>query len=571
MYRSFYGLTLKPFQISSDPKFLWLGEKHQEALAVLKYGILDNRGFLLLTGDVGTGKTTLINALVNSLGPDTLVAHVPDPGLTVMDFFNYIASAFQMEEHFDTKGDFLVRFRQFLEKSFTGQKQVLLIIDEAQRLDTLLLEEIRLLSNIELQQSKLINIFFVGQDEFNDILSRRENRALRQRMTLNYHIDTLTEEETGYFIKHRLKVAGTEKKIFNATAISEIFAFSAGYPRLMNIICDHALLTGYVKGIKTIDGEMIAECAKELRLPRRQLQEPKPLAMPATLPQPVLLPHPAVPPALPDNRRRRTLLFFSSIVLILLAISIVFSYGNKALWESFQRGIDTLAPIVTGETGQPGKTLPMPGERASVSEKSVPAMEPASSVVVSRIKIPEPEKTIPPPDKPVVATITVEKTEAIPVEANRSTPFSPSSSAQMERSESPVVPTPKVPAPLPPDEKTLSTLQIDNHLIVRFGYNSNDLSSGSYDILDQLSAYLKKTPAATITINGYTDNMGSLGYNLSLSGFRANIVKNYLMGHGVHASRMTAAGLGAANPIESNDTPEGRNSNRRVEIKVRNP
>lgn len=230
MYRSFYGLTLKPFQISSDPKFLWLGEKHREALAVLKYGILDNRGFLLLTGDVGTGKTTLINALVNSLGPDTLLAHVPDPGLTVMDFFNYIASAFHMEEHFDTKGDFLVRFRQFLEKSFSSQKQVLLIIDEAQRLDTQLLEEIRLLSNIELQQSKLINIFFVGQDEFNDILSRRENRALRQRMTLNYHIDPLTEEETGHFIKHRLKVAGTEKKIFTATAISEIFAFSGGIP-----------------------------------------------------------------------------------------------------------------------------------------------------------------------------------------------------------------------------------------------------------------------------------------------------------------------------------------------------
>jgi general secretion pathway protein A len=455
-----------------------------------------------------------------------------------------------------------------LEKSFTSQKQVLLIIDEAQRLDTQLLEEIRLLSNIELQQTKLINIFFVGQDEFNDILSRRENRALRQRMTLNFHIDPLTEAETAHFIIHRLKVAGTEKKIFSTTAIGEIFAFSGGYPRLMNIICDHALLTGYVKGIKIIDGEMIAECAKELRLPKRQEQMPKHVATPADFPKPVILPHPAIPPELPNNRRRPVWLFFFSIVLVFLGITIVSFYDSNEFLKFLHRKIDTLPPSVTGETGRPEKMPQLSGEPAPASEKSAPALESTSNVTVSRIKIPERDNPPPPPDKPGTAAVAMEKTGAIPVEVSRSTP---SPSARTERSELPVIPEPEAPAPNAPDEKTTSVLQMDTPLIVRFGYNSNELSPDGYGLLDQLSAFLKKTPAATIAINGYTDNMGSPGYNLSLSGFRANIVKNYLMGHGIHATRMAVAGLGAANPIERNDTTEGRNINRRVEIKIRNP
>lgn len=254
----------------------------------------------------------------------------------------------------------------------------------------------------------------------------------------------------------------------------------------MNIICDHALLTGYVKGIKSIDGEMIAECAKELRLPKRQVQKPKPVAMPADLPQPVILPHPAIPPDLPKNRRRPAWLFFSSIVLVSLGIAIVFIYDNNEFWKSLHRGIDILAPSVTGETSRPEKTPPMSQEPTSVSEKSGPSLESASSVTVSRIKIPERDKTPSPSDKPVA----MEKTEAVPVEAGRSTP---SPSTQMERSESPVVPEPQAPMPIPPDEKITPILQMDTPLIVRFGYNSNELSPGGYDLLDRLSAYLKNT------------------------------------------------------------------------------
>jgi general secretion pathway protein A len=156
MYLHHYKLQDMPFQISPDPRFLWLGKQHKEALAVLKYGVLNNQGFLLLTGDVGTGKTTLINALVNSLGPDTLFINVVDPRLDKLDFFKLVARSFGLEAKLTTKFDFLMVFKDFLHRAHDSKKNVLLIIDEAQKLSLDSLEEIRLLSNIERQETKLL-------------------------------------------------------------------------------------------------------------------------------------------------------------------------------------------------------------------------------------------------------------------------------------------------------------------------------------------------------------------------------------------------------------------------------
>lgn len=267
MYTSFYNLHLKPFQISSDPAFMWFGEKHKEALATLRYGVLDNKGFLLLTGDVGTGKTSLINTLIQSLSDNVICTSVPDPSLERMDFFNYIAAAFGMDVEFSTKGTFLARFRQFLMDSNAANKHVLLIIDEAQLLTQEILEEIRLLSNIEKPDTKLINIFFVGQNEFNEILNRQQNRAVRQRLTLNYNLDPLTPDETAEYIKHRLKVAGTTQTVFDTSAVQEIFMYSGGFPRRINILCDHSLLSGYVQQKKIINDLIVRECARELKIP----------------------------------------------------------------------------------------------------------------------------------------------------------------------------------------------------------------------------------------------------------------------------------------------------------------
>jgi len=263
MYLSYYNLESKPFQMSTDPDFLWLGEKHKEALATLKY---ENKGILAMTGDVGTGKTTLINSLIQNLGDDTLVATIYDPSLGVLEFFNIVSNAFDMGRTFHGKGEFLIYFKQFLKEVRAQNKKVLLIIDEAQTISNELLEEVRLLSNLEDEYVRLLNIFFVGQDEFVDILKEYKNRALRQRITLSYHIKPLTLSETESYIRHRLKIAGAKAHIFSSDAVQEIFSFSSGYPRLINIICDHALLSGYVREILIITADIIKECKEELQI-----------------------------------------------------------------------------------------------------------------------------------------------------------------------------------------------------------------------------------------------------------------------------------------------------------------
>lgn len=303
MYTSFYNLNCKPFQIASDPNFIWLGEKHKEALATLTYGVMDNKGFMLLTGDVGTGKTTLINTLIKGLSDDILYASVPDPRLSLNDFLNYIANAFNIPKRFKSKGKFLIYFREFLNKAFEDNKKVLLLIDESQLLTQDLLEEIRLLSNIQRDGLNLLNIFFVGQDEFNEILERQENRAVAQRLTLNYHLKPLTDQETEAYIRHRLSVAGTTRQVFDAEAFMEIHRYSGGFPRRINILCDHCLLTGFVREQRVIGADVVRTCAQELKIPqyvKRAAPPERPLPPQFQQPAPPVV---AQPVAVPLTRR----------------------------------------------------------------------------------------------------------------------------------------------------------------------------------------------------------------------------------------------------------------------------
>jgi general secretion pathway protein A len=225
MYLAHYNLKEKPFNISPDSRFLWLSEKHKEGLANLKYGVMENKGFLVLTGDIGTGKTTLINSLIRITGVNALIATIPDPDLEIMDFFNLLSDEFNMNKVFISKGDFLIEFKQFLLESYASNKAVLLIIDEAQRLNHELLEQIRLLSNIELDNRKLINIFFVGQSEFNQLIRDERNKAVRQRISVNYQLEPLSKPETEQYINHRLKLAGATEEIFRPGATWSVFNF----------------------------------------------------------------------------------------------------------------------------------------------------------------------------------------------------------------------------------------------------------------------------------------------------------------------------------------------------------
>lgn len=265
MYTSFYGLSTQPFKISTDPTFLWLGEKHREAISMLKYGIQGegHTGVLLLTGDVGTGKTTLINALFKSLNKDVIKVCVTNPNMDGLDFLNFIASAYGSKKGFTSKTGFLTSFERFLRNAGEKNKKILLVLDEAQLLSHKLLEEIRLFLNIEKNGQSLIYIFLVGQLELRKSLSRPENRALRQRITLNYNIEPLLPDETDEYIRYRLQVAGTSKRIFTPDAVQCIHHHSGGLPREINIICDHSLLTGFVRNLYQVDSAIVEECVRE--------------------------------------------------------------------------------------------------------------------------------------------------------------------------------------------------------------------------------------------------------------------------------------------------------------------
>ena len=267
MYLNYYELNKYPFKTNPDPEFLWLGEKHKEALSLLKYGILKQDGFLLLTGEVGTGKTSIIKYLIKANCASELIATINDPAMPVIDFYNFLSEEFKLNKKFFNKADFLIEFRKFLLRAYSEHKPVFVIIDEAQRLNHEGFEEIRLLSNIELDDQKLVNIFFVGQMEIETKLMDPKNKAIAQRITMSYNIQPLDESETKKYIIHRLQIAGAKRGIFTTDACKQIFAVSHGIPRLINSICDCALLTAYSKDWKVVDSKTIKECQIDLRIP----------------------------------------------------------------------------------------------------------------------------------------------------------------------------------------------------------------------------------------------------------------------------------------------------------------
>ncbi len=327
MYLDYYNLSEKPFQITSDSHFLWLGDKHKEALAAFKYGVIYDKSFLLLTGPVGTGKTTLTNALVGSLGPDVISAKIVDPHLDPLDFFKFVARAFKIDDEIQTKADFLSAFTDFLHQSQQAGKKVLLIIDEAQRMDEPLLEEIRLLSNIEKEELKLLTIFFVGHTEFMDKLSR--NYAIQQRITVNYELATLSNRETDKYVTHRLAVAGREEPLFTTDATAKIYQYSDGTPRLINIICDHALLTGFLNKADTIDGAVIDKSVMNMRVPghreikmqAKQAQMPVIEDTPAPLFDSATLDNSSLQLEPDESNKTNIYVIFFSVLFVILAVS----------------------------------------------------------------------------------------------------------------------------------------------------------------------------------------------------------------------------------------------------------
>lgn len=267
MYIDFFGLKCKPFELVPDPEFLLMSRGHKRALTHLNYGIVENSGFILVTGEVGTGKTTLIRSMMKKLNSEIKLARVNNTRVTSEQLISMINEDFGLDIKGRTKTEMLSDLTDFLIVQYASGGRSMLIIDEAQNLSADLLEEIRLLSNLETDKSKLLQIILVGQPELLKTLGRPELRQLRQRISISCQINPISKEETAEYIFHRLEVAGNRNAVeFSGSSIESIHAFSRGIPRLINIACDFLLLSAFAEESRVITEELVKEVLGEIEM-----------------------------------------------------------------------------------------------------------------------------------------------------------------------------------------------------------------------------------------------------------------------------------------------------------------
>lgn len=263
MYEQFFGLKEKPFSILPDPAYLYMSEGHQKALTLLRYSVVGRQGFTVITGEIGSGKTTLINKLLGEIGEDVLVGllNFTDPGATSLN--EWVAMAFGIDYRGKSDVELYEAFIDFLIERYAQGKYTVLIVDEAQNLSLTGLEKIRMLSNVNAQKEHLLHLVLVGQPQLRDLLASPELEQFNQRVSVSYHLDALSSKDARAFILHRLQVAGAMDRIFSPAALKAIIEASCGVPRVINTLCDMALLYGYSAGKKLIDIRIVKSVLKD--------------------------------------------------------------------------------------------------------------------------------------------------------------------------------------------------------------------------------------------------------------------------------------------------------------------
>jgi general secretion pathway protein A len=272
MYKKFFGLKANPFNPNPDPRFLFLTGATREALAALAYGIRNKKGFLLLTGEVGTGKTTLINRLLEWLGEENVAtAFIFNSRLNEGEFFDFVLHDFGIACASQEKSQRLIHLNQWLVDRYRERRNVVLIVDEAQNLSAEVLEEIRLLTNMETTREKLLQIILSGQPELEDKLRLPELRQLRQRITIRCNTCPLTREEMQSYVTERLRVAGANgTPIFSLDAVDTVYKHSQGIPRIANLLCEHALINAFADNIRPIPSRIVEDVSHEFELQKAE-------------------------------------------------------------------------------------------------------------------------------------------------------------------------------------------------------------------------------------------------------------------------------------------------------------
>lgn len=338
MYTSYFGLTEPPFSIAPDPRYLYMSQRHQEALAHLLYGVNGEGGFVLLTGEVGAGKTTICRCLLEQIPEACVVAYIFNPRLTVEELLSSICIEFGIAYPSGNTSVklFVDLINAHLLDSHARGKRAVLIIDEAQNLSPEVLEQMRLLTNLETSQCKLLQIILLGQPELATMLAQPELRQLSQRIVARYHLEPLSKPEVGAYLKHRLEVSGAQRQLFQASLMKRIHQLSGGIPRLINVLCDRALLGAYVQCKEQVDQATLEQAAREVI----------PLAA----------------------RRRRSLWFGLALGVLLL------SGGLTAAWyDPRQNSGDT---AVAGESREASavSVVPIPAAKEQVATEVPPAL-----------------------------------------------------------------------------------------------------------------------------------------------------------------------------------------------------
>ncbi len=265
MYCEYYGLKENPFNVTSDPNYLFMSRHHKEAYSHLVYGIKERKGFIEITGEIGTGKTTLCRALLKEIGSNIKTALILNPALSEIQLLQSILEDLGLKSVGKNKYSLLKVLNDFLIKQLSHGHNVVLIIDEAQNLNSRMLEHIRLLSNLETEKEKLIQIVLVGQPQLKEKLQCEELTQLRQRIAVRYHIPPLDKDELRDYIYHRLKVACCVKEvIFTDSATDQLYSYTLGTPRLINIVCDKVLLTGFVQETTFFNADIVNKAIEEI-------------------------------------------------------------------------------------------------------------------------------------------------------------------------------------------------------------------------------------------------------------------------------------------------------------------
>ncbi len=549
-----------------------------------------------MTGDAGTGKTILMNALMESLDDNVIRAVISDPNRERLDFYNAIAKGFGIAKAFTSKVQFLIQFSHFLHKADDENKKVLLVIDDCHRLSQDMLEELRLLSNIEKADAKLINIFFVGRGEFNDRLILPNNRAVRQRLTVKVDLASLTAAETEEYICYRLKVAGTEEKLFSAKAIQIIQNYSMGIPKQINIICDHALVVGSVQGKRNLDHKIIEECLQKLNLPLKPTQkdfeglddEKSHLEHFRVRFTPGSAEAPAAVAGINlenDGRFGRLKYALCGVVLVFAAVYfwlpmgkvpeinrvVTHKVGPQAAIKEMPQVISSPAVTVLGQNQDEMNDKKAAELKHTILEKAYSNGENGRQGAVfqqsgaGEVLQMEAGKTD-------LGSVTNPAGKTVPVKEQTPVTITPAAVTAT----TPVVPAAKA------EEKVVTTIEsaaataktqeklpaLPNKIVLPLAPNSLKLTTEANTEYKGFVEKLKFYPKAKLLVKGFVSSTSESLENIKLSEERALAVQKLLIANGLEAARIEVKGMGNLEPAADNKTSDGRTKNRRVEIVV---